>query len=149
MSGRNPPSYCTLTCFVLFRFRLLYDFIEATALRSIVLRSSICRRPYSHTCFFLFSFCFFGDVAFSEYFGTIAVFSLYGDYSTTVRRTFSLSDDVFLPCDHGLDFFTMSLCDDSINQSELRFYRLLLLLITVLIVVVDDFSHIQRSVLAT
>ena len=30
--------------------------------------SSICRRPDSHTCFFLFSFCLFGDVAFSEYF---------------------------------------------------------------------------------
>ena len=32
-------------------------------------RPSICRRPDSHTCFFfLFSFCFFGDVAFPEYF---------------------------------------------------------------------------------
>ena len=30
-------------------------------------RSSICRRPDSHTCFFLFSFCLFGDVAFPEY----------------------------------------------------------------------------------
>ena len=41
--------------FVLLRFRL-YIFTEAAALRSIVLRSSICMRPDSHTCFFLFPF---------------------------------------------------------------------------------------------
>ena len=35
-------------CFVLFRFRL-FAFIEAAALRSIVLRFSICMRPDSHT----------------------------------------------------------------------------------------------------
>ena len=42
----------------------------------------------------------FGDVAFSEYFCTITVFSLYGEY---VERFF-LPGGVFLPCDHGLDF---------------------------------------------
>ena len=48
--------------------------------------------------FFLFSFCLFGDVAFSEY--LISAFSLYGEY---VVRSF-LPNGVFLPCDHGLDF---------------------------------------------
>ena len=47
-----------------------------------------CMRPDSHTCFF------------SEYFCTVAIFSLYGEY---VVRSF-LPDDVFLPCDHGLSF---------------------------------------------
>ena len=40
-------------CFVLFRF-LIFAFTETAALRSIVLRSSICMRSDSHTCFFLF-----------------------------------------------------------------------------------------------
>ena len=61
-------------CFLLFRLRL-FAFTEAEVLRSIVLRSSICIRLDSHTCFFLFffffSFCFFGDA-------TITVSSLYG-----------------------------------------------------------------------
>ena len=49
---------------------------------------------------FFFSFCLFGDAAFSEYFFcTIAIFSLYGEY---VVRSF-LPGGVFLPCDHGLD----------------------------------------------
>ena len=34
-------------------------------------------------------------------FYTFAVFSLFGEY---VVRFFSLSDGVFLPCDHGLNF---------------------------------------------
>ena len=45
-------------------------------------------------------FPFFGDVAFSEYFCTITVLCLYGEY--VVR--FFLPGGVFLPCDHGLDF---------------------------------------------
>ena len=62
-----------------FVFVCFCAFTEAEALRSIVLRSSIstCMRPYSHTCFSLF-FCCFGDITFSEYFGTImTVFSYY------------------------------------------------------------------------
>ena len=70
--------------------------------RPFVHHSSIYRRPDSHTCFSLFPFCFFGDVALSEYFCTIAICSLYGEY--IVR--FFLPGGVFLPCDHGLDFFT-------------------------------------------
>ena len=49
---------------------------------------------------FLPCFCFFGDVAFSEYFCTVSVFSLY--WEDVVR--FFLTDGVFLPCDHVLDF---------------------------------------------
>ena len=48
----------------------------------------------------VFLFPFEGEVAFSEYFCTIAVFSLYGE---NVVRSF-LPDGVFLPCDHGLGF---------------------------------------------
>ena len=68
--------------------------------RPFVLRF-ICRRPDSHTRFFLFSFSSVGDVAFSEYFFCVVVFSLYGEY---VVRSF-LPDGVFLPRDHnGLDY---------------------------------------------
>ena len=55
-----------------------------------------------------------GDVAFSEYFCTITVFSSYAEY--VVR--FPLPDGVFLPCDHGLDFDMSLLCESSINQSK-------------------------------
>ena len=79
-------------------------------------RLSICTRPDSHT-WFIFSFRLFGDVVFSEYlvyhfFCTIAACSLYGEY---VVRSF-LPNGVFLPCDHGLDFWH-SLDENSINQS--------------------------------
>ena len=87
-------------------------FSEAVALRLIVLRSSICMRPDSHTqlpnnCLRLFSAyymflpkVFFGDAAFSEYFCSITVFSLYREYVVL----FPLPDGVFLRCDDGLDF---------------------------------------------
>ena len=54
--------------FVLFRFRLYAFFVEeAATLRSIVLQSA--GAPIAtHTCFFLFSFCLLGDIAFSELF---------------------------------------------------------------------------------
>ena len=69
--------------FVLLRF--VYAFTEAAALSSIVLRSSICMRPNSNTCFFFFSSSFFGeDVAFSEYFCTVTVC-----LCMRLRRTFS------------------------------------------------------------
>ena len=66
-------------------------------------------RPNSHTqlpnncaAFFMFFSFFFGDVSFSEYFKTIAVFSLYGEY---VVRFPPFRVMFFLPCNHGLDFF--------------------------------------------
>ena len=99
--------------FVLLLFVFVFfAFSEAAALRPIVLRSSIYMRPDSHTqlntlqlsaSFFVFVssfFCFFGDVAFSEFFFTITVFSLYGEYVVL----FFLPDGVFLPCENGLDF---------------------------------------------
>ena len=61
-------------CFVLFRFRL-FVFIESRALRSIDLLYSMhapdSQKQLSHNCCVLLCFvplCFFGDVAFSEYF---------------------------------------------------------------------------------
>ena len=44
---------------------------------------------------FLPFLCFFRDVAFSEYYCTLLPLSL---------CIFSLSDGVFQPCDHGLDY---------------------------------------------
>ena len=61
--------------FVLLRFRL-YAFVEGATLRSIVLRYagvSIATRVFF---LFSFSFCLFGDVAFSEYFFVSFVLSL-------------------------------------------------------------------------
>ena len=80
-------------------------FIEAAALRSVVLVDMHApRQPHALVTYLVtticVSFCFVGDVAFSEYFWTIAIFSLYGEY---IVRSFLL-DGVFLPCDHGLDF---------------------------------------------
>ena len=50
-------------CFVLLRFRF-YAFIEAAALRSIVLRYA--GPPIATRVSFFFPFCLFGDVAFSD-----------------------------------------------------------------------------------
>ena len=66
-------------------------------------RPSICRRPDSHTCFFLFvPFVSLKMSLFPSIFCTIvvAVFSLYGEYAV---RSF-LPNGLFLPCDHGLDY---------------------------------------------
>ena len=90
-----------LFCFV-FVFMLSlkpWPFVQSL----FVLRSSICMVPEGHTRFFLFlffSFFFFRGVSFSEYFCTVTVFSVYGEY--VVR--FPLPDGVFLPCNHRLDF---------------------------------------------
>ena len=96
-----------LFCFVF----VFFGFTEAAVLQSLFVlryacaptttRSYHCLRPF---LFFVSSFFFFfGDVAFSEYFcAIITVFSLYGEY--VVPGTFFLPDDVFLPCDHVLDF---------------------------------------------
>ena len=64
-------------------------------------RPSICRRPISHTSFFLFfPFVSLVMLLFRSIFGVIDVFSLYGEYAV---RSF-LPDGVFPPCDHGLNF---------------------------------------------
>ena len=65
--------------------------------------------------FLYFSFCLFGDVAFSDYFCTLAVFSwLFGECG--VR--FSLPDNVFLLFDRGLNFFTSA--NNVRNQSTVQ-----------------------------
>ena len=78
--------------FVLFCFVFVYAFIEAAALASFN-RPSLCRRPDSHTFFFLsfFPLIYLEMSLFPSIFCTIAVFSLYGEY--VVR--FSLLDGVF------------------------------------------------------
>ena len=98
-----------LRLFVLFRF-CPFVFSEAAALRSIVLRSSMCmRRADSHTqlpnnylvtVFVFFCFCFFGNVSFSVYFCTTTVLSLFFFVCVCV---FSPSGLRFLSCDHELD----------------------------------------------
>ena len=56
-----------------------------------------CLRPLLF-CFVLFLYCSFGDVAFSRLFFAIAV-------SSCMESTLYvfLPNDVFLPCDHGLE----------------------------------------------
>ena len=70
-----------------------------------------CLHPFSFYVF-VFVFCFFGDVASSEYFCAITAFSLNGEY--VVR--FPLPGGVFLPCDHDL-IFGINLRENSINRS--------------------------------
>ena len=88
-------------CFVLLRFRL-YAFVEAAALRSIVLRYAdvpIATRV-SFFLFFLFVYLemsLFPSI-FLYHFRFLFVWTI--EY---VVRSF-LPDGVFLPCDHGLDF---------------------------------------------
>ena len=67
-------------------------------------QSLLCMRPDSHTYSYFYLFLpFFENVAFSVFFCTTTVFSLYGEYVVPVR--FFLPDDgVSLPCDHELDF---------------------------------------------
>ena len=48
------------------------------------------------------SFCLFGDLAFSEYFLYHFRFLFVWTIEYVVRSF--LPNDVFLPCDHGLDF---------------------------------------------
>ena len=105
-------------CFVLLRFRLrfrLYDFIEAAAFRSIVLRYA--GAPTATRVYFLFFFpCIYLEMSlFTSFFCTIAIFSLYGEYVVS----FFLPGGIFLPCDHGLDFLHHVI--QSINQSLLTF----------------------------
>ena len=102
-----------LFCFVLFSF--VCFFFEAAVLRSIILRSSICMRPDSNTQ--VTTVCILLEMAlFPSIFVPLPFFSLSGEY--IVR--FFLPGSVFLPSDHGLDFFTSAYVRtqlNSINQS--------------------------------
>ena len=91
--------WCYL-CLVYLCFRL-YAFVEATAFRSIVLQCAGASIATRVSVFFIFFYLEIHMSPFPSIFCTIiAVFSLYGEY---VVRSF-LSNGVFLPCDHGLDF---------------------------------------------
>ena len=79
--------------FVLLRFRL-YAFVEAAALRSIVLRYA--GAPIAPRVFSFFWRCRFFGVVFVPF----PLSLLYGKY---VVRSFRLNG-VFPPCDHGLYF---------------------------------------------
>ena len=105
--------FCFCFCFV-FVFKLslkprpfVQSFFDIHACRQPHELPNSCLHPFLFLCLLFFSFlfsflfpCFFGDVAFSEYFLPIVVFSLYGEYAVG----FFLPDGGFLPCDHGLDF---------------------------------------------
>ena len=67
----------------------------------------------SHTCFFVFCFCFLEMPLFPEYFCTICACSLYGEY---VVLSF-LPSGVFLPCGHRLDFLHQLIYIFEFNQS--------------------------------
>ena len=101
-----------LFCFALFSFSSLC--VRRSRGPSFN-RPSVCRRPDSHTCFFLsFSFCLFGDVAFSEFFFVpLPLSPLYGEY---VVRSF-LPNGVFYVVGTGWIFYIGLLCENSINQS--------------------------------
>ena len=98
--------------FVLFCFVFrLYAFVEAAALRSIVLRYAGVP-IVTHVSFFYFFlfFCLFGHVAFSEYFFRFL-------FVWRVRRTFFPSAWYFFYLVTTGWIFDISLCENSINQS--------------------------------
>ena len=101
--------------FVLFCFVFrLYAFVEAAALRSIVLRCAGVPIATRVSFFYVFPFYFFlfGGVAFSKYF---SAFSLCGEY---VVHSF-LPDGVFFYLVTTGWIFDISLCENLINQIEL------------------------------
>ena len=99
--------------FVLFCFVSLLSLNEAAAFRSIVLRyayAPTATRSYLTTVCALFCFCFFGDVAFSEFF----LYHYRLRFVWRVRRTFSPSGSCFFS---PRTLFYISWCEDSIEQS--------------------------------
>ena len=76
-------------------------------------------RQQQNTCFFfLFSFVSLDMSLFPSIFCTIDCRFL---FVWVVR--FLLPDGVFLPCDHGLSFFYISLWENSTNQIKSMLYR--------------------------
>ena len=112
--------------FVLFCFLFVFllslkspPFVQSFFVRRCVCAPIATRSYLTTVCalfcfsFFGFSSCLFGDVAFSEYFCTIAVSSWYGEYF--VR--FFLPDCVVFDLAPTGCFFYISVCENSINQS--------------------------------
>ena len=97
-------------CLVLLRFRL-YAFVEAAALRSIVLRYA--GAPIATRISFFFPFVYLEVLLFPIFFCPIAVFSLYGEY---VVRSF-LPVGLFYLVTTGW-IFDISLCENSMKIKE-------------------------------
>ena len=101
-------------CFLLLRFRF-YTFVEAAALRSIVLRyAGVPIATHIVSFFLFFPFCLFGDVAFSEYF---FLYHFRFCFVRRVPRTFFPSGWCFFYLVTTGWIFDISLCENSINQS--------------------------------
>ena len=135
--------WCYL-CFVLLRFRL-YAFIEAAALRSIVLRYA--GAPIATSVFFLFPLLFIWRCHFFRvFFCTIAAFSLNGEY---VVRAF-LQNSVFLPYGHGMDLTSAYVRIQPINQSINQLTRSQFVVCCVslnqVILFGVDFQHSPRTI---
>ena len=101
-------------CFVLLRFRL-YAFIEAAALRFIVLRyaGALLATRVS----FFFHFLYLEMSLFPSIFCTIAVFSLHGEY---VVRSFLLDAFFYLVTTGWV--FTSTYVKIQSNQSNQKYY---------------------------
>ena len=102
---------------VLFRFRLS-TFSKVAVLpfnRSSFFDIQATPQPHVFLPFFPFSFCFFGDVAFSEYFCTIVVFSLYAEYVVLYVISFRMM--FFYLVTTGWILTSHNPINQSINQS--------------------------------
>ena len=97
--SERAKTFCA-SSLVLLRFRIFYAFVEAAALRSIVLRYAVGAPIATRVSFFLFPFVCLEMSLFPSICCTIPALSLYGGY---VVRSF-LPNGVFLPCGQGLDF---------------------------------------------
>ena len=91
----------------------LYAFVEAAALRSIVLRNASA--PIATRVFFCFLFFVFGDVVFSEYFFVAFPLSLCME-STSYVLSFRMA--FFHLVTTGWIFYLSLLFENSINQSN-------------------------------
>ena len=110
---------------------------------------SICRRPDSHTCFFLFfPFVSLEISLFPSIFCSFAVFSLNGEYTV---RSFLPNDGVFLPCDHGLDYYWHQLIICQNSDIKNRQYNVGLLLDIIMLTLCDYIGEpfLQQSMVPT
>ena len=74
--------------FFSFCFASFLVFMLSLKPRPFVQGSSICRRPDSRTCFFIFSLCLFGEIAFSDLFIYLFLYHCCFLLVWRVRRTF-------------------------------------------------------------
>ena len=87
--------------------------------QSLFVLQYACISTTIHSCFVIFPF-FWNVVFFPSIFLPLPFFSLYGEYAARSP----LPGGVFLPCDHLLEFFYISiLCENSIIQSITEILR--------------------------